>query len=120
MTPEGEITPIEINNFMFGPIGEAVFDVLLQWLQVQRFYRAPQMDWRKERVKADFNIPTLGKIELKSCIKDNPKICIKRGNWTIENPNLTVAAKVLDYSPTLRAEVNIISPLLIANLLVLD
>jgi hypothetical protein len=103
MTPEGKITPLKINNFMFGHIGEAMFDVLLQWLQVPRFYPAPVMDWRGERVKADFNIPTLGKIELKSCTKDNPKICINNGNWTSENPNITIAAKVLDYSPTIKS-----------------
>ncbi len=103
ITPKGEITPSKIKNFIMGHIGETVFDLLLQWMQVPHFYPSPVIDWRKERVKADFFIPSLGKVEIKSCTKEDPKININCSNWNSEYPHITVPVKLLDYIPNVKS-----------------
>lgn len=86
---------------MFGLVGECTFNMLLQWLKVPCFHQSPLINWMQvgARVKADFYVPTLGKVELKSCIKADPIISINRDNWTSEAPDLTVVVKLLDYAP---------------------
>jgi hypothetical protein len=80
-----------------GHIGEKAFHLILQKFGVPCDYGEPILDWRGLKI-ADFNIPFLGWVEVKTADHDKEYVSINYGEW--KGARLVVAFRLKDKKPT--------------------
>jgi hypothetical protein len=80
-----------------GHIGEKAFHLILQKFDIPCDYGEPILDWRGLKI-ADFNIPFLGWVEVKTADHDKEHVSINYGEW--KGARLVVAFRLKDKKPT--------------------
>jgi hypothetical protein len=88
----------EWKNYM-GLIGQKIFELVLQQLEIPYVPNDPILDWRKEK-KYDFRVPNIGTIEVKTVehFQTYTRLIIKCIEW--HDSDYAFAVKLLDKTPT--------------------